>query len=225
MIKKNDLAIINRAFWPQSPVIGEALLKLAEEAAKSRRVYVITQSSINISEKLMKAKRGKKVNIKACSSFSNVNSNIITRLLDGFIFMFWTVYSLVITRPKKVYVSTNPPIFLPFIVFLYCFVFRAKYYYHLQDIHPEAANIIIPLNRQLFLFLLRLDSIVMRHASGIMTLSEEMKQYILSRSETTAPILLVDNPAFIDAQITMIKKQKILFFVERLGAFKECLYF
>ena len=97
MIKKNDLVIINRAFWPQSPVIGEALLKLAEEAAKSGSVCVITQSSINISEKLMKAQRGEGVNIKACSSFSNVNSNIITRLLDGFIFMLWTVYSLIIT--------------------------------------------------------------------------------------------------------------------------------
>ena len=217
VIKKNDLAIINRAFWPKSPVIGEALLKLAEEAAKSGSVCVITQSSLNISKKLMKAKRGKRVNIKACSSFSNVNSNLITRLLDGFIFMLWTSYSLIITRPKKIYISTNPPIFLPFIVFLYSAIFRAKYYYHLQDIHPEAANIIIPLNRHLFRFLSWLDSIVMRHASGIMTLSEEMKQYILSRSKTTAPILLVDNPAFIDTQITTIKKTKDIVFCGTAG--------
>lgn len=213
-----DFAIINRAFWPQSPVIGGTLLRLAEEAAKSQSVCVITQSNQEkLSEILNNEQRGNGASIRACRSYSNVNSSILLRLMDGFIFMLWTIFSLLITRPKKVYVSTNPPIFVPFIVFLYSSIFRANYYYHLQDIHPEAANIIVPLNKVIFTFLSRLDSIVMRHATGIITLTMEMKKYIIARSETVAPIILIDNPAFIDSQIENVKKTKDIVFCGTAG--------
>jgi hypothetical protein len=213
-----DFAIVNRAFWPESPVIGEALLKLAETAAKSNQVCVITQSKKNLKTELNDARRGYEINIKSCHSYSNVNSKIPTRIFDGFVFMLWTLYSLILTHPKKIYISTNPPIFIPFIIFLYCFIFRAEYYYHLQDIHPEAANIIIPLNKLVFNFLSWLDSTVMRNATGIMTLTEEMKEYIQLRSKTTAPILLIDNPAFIEEdELKIVKKTKDIVFCGTAG--------
>jgi hypothetical protein len=215
--KKTDLAIVNRAFWPQSPVIGGALLELAEKVAHSKHVCIITQANGNLANELKNAKRGQGVIVKACRSNSSVKSRIITRLLDGFIFMVWTLYCLIITRPKKVYVSTNPPIFIPFVVFLYCLIFRAKYFYHLQDIHPEAANIIIPLFKPVFWFLQSLDSIVMRNATGIMTLSEGMKTYIISRSQTKSPIILIDNPAFTVSASGSINKTRDIVFCGTAG--------
>ncbi|WP_458735730.1 hypothetical protein [Zobellella taiwanensis] len=42
MAKKTGLAIVNRSFWPKNQVIGEALLRFAEHAAKTQSVCVIT---------------------------------------------------------------------------------------------------------------------------------------------------------------------------------------
>ena len=56
-----DLVIINRSFWPIYPVIGEALLRLAESVDKSKKVAVITQDHSNIKKHLKKSKRGMKV--------------------------------------------------------------------------------------------------------------------------------------------------------------------
>ncbi|MCK7575639.1 MAG: hypothetical protein MZV65_06945 [Chromatiales bacterium] len=75
---------------------------------------------------------------------------ILMRSLDALIFMTWVLVSLIRSRPSKIYVATNPPIVVPFIVFLYSRVFRARYYYHVQDIHPEAANVVVPLHPWMF---------------------------------------------------------------------------
>jgi hypothetical protein len=218
---RTDLAIINRTFWPHSPVIGKVLLELSEVAAESRSVCVITQSDRKkLSKVLSNAKRGKGVCIKACRFYSNINSNILTKFFDGFVFIIWTIYSLILTRPRKIYVSTNPPIFIPLIVFIYSSIYRAKYYCHVQDIHPEAANIIMPLNKFVLTFLSWLDSIVMRHAAGIMTLTVGMEKYIIFRSKTKAPILLIDNPAFIEKHIEAVKKSKDIVFCGTAGRFQ-----
>jgi len=61
------VAIINRSFWPVYPVIGEALLRLAERLTKKNLdVYVCFQDQRNFfQDKLKKAGRGKGVNFKA----------------------------------------------------------------------------------------------------------------------------------------------------------------
>jgi hypothetical protein len=66
----------------------------------------------------------------------------------------------------------------------------------LQDIHPEAANIIVPLNRVFLLFLKAMDNFTLRNAKSIVTLSDEMKDFIELRSKTQRPIFLLDNPSF-----------------------------
>ncbi|MCC5881583.1 MAG: hypothetical protein JJU25_02960 [Halomonas sp.] len=120
------------------------------------------------------------------------------RVIDSLYFLLWTIANLVIARPKTVYVGTNPPMTVPFVVCIYARLFRAKYYFHVQDIHPEATRVAVPLNRVAFTVLQWLDSITLRHATGIITLSPGMKSYIRERSGTTAPIVLLDNPAVIN---------------------------
>lgn len=194
--KKTDLAIVNRTFWPRNQVLGEALLQLAERLASSRSVCVIAQSDSDLSDSMDAAGRGKKVRVMACRSFADSSSGLIKRGFEVLYFMLWTMISLVRSRPAKVYVATDPPVLVPFIVFLYCKLFRAEYFYHLQDIHPEAANIVVPLNRFIFGALKAVDNVTMRHANSLVTLCEDMKQYILQRSGTKVPIFLLDNPSF-----------------------------
>ena len=69
---------------------------------------------------------------------------------NSIFFAFWVIKELLRIRPDKIYVSTDPPVFVPFLIMLFCRLFGGSYVYHLQDIHPEAAGVVIPIHRWLF---------------------------------------------------------------------------
>ena len=191
-----DLAIVNRTFWPHNQVIGEALLQFAERASVMNQVCLISQSRENLKDVMSDSGRGEKIKVCACRALTSSASGLVLRALESLYFMLWVMFSLMRERPRKVYVATDPPILVPFIVFLYCKLFRADYYYHLQDIHPEAANIVIPLNRQVFNVLRSMDNFTMRNATALITLSTDMRDFIVERSGTKVPIYLLDNASF-----------------------------
>lgn len=211
--KREKIAIINRSFWPIYPVIGEALLRFAERESKSSDVSVIMQDHSDIRTQLIRHERGEGVNFFPCKAWSVSGSGIIRRILDAVFFMVWVFLVLIWKRPTKVYVSTDPPVLVPFIVMVYCKLFFAKYVYHLQDIHPEAANIVIPVNKYIFNLLQWLDSSVMRNADLLITITNEMATEIKSRSRTLSPIHILSNPAvaFDDTMLSVAKKQGFTF--------------
>lgn len=192
---KKDIIIINRSFWPIYPVIGEALLQFAEKAANECRVGVILQDHAGIREKLEEAQRGKGVDFFPCKALTNSSSGIFMRMVDAVFFMLWVIGVLLWQRPQKVYVSTDPPILVPFIVMLYARLFGARFVYHLQDVHPEAANVVIELNSLLYSALRKLDCVTMRRADQLITITEEMAEEIRWRSGTQSPLNVLANPA------------------------------
>lgn len=193
--QKEALFIINRSFWPIYPVIGEALLRLAEKTAPRQIVGVILQDRANIHQHLQEQNRGAGVQFFPCRSWTTSSSSILRRILDAVFFMFWVLGVLLMQRPTRVYVSTDPPVLVPFVVMLYCKIFKAKFTYHLQDIHPEAARVVTPVHPCLFKFLRALDGITMRAADALITLSAEMAAEMQTRSATQAPIRLISNPS------------------------------
>ncbi|QEW05936.1 glycosyltransferase [Nitrincola iocasae] len=194
--KPVKLAIINRSFWPVYPVIGEALLRFAEQTVSSgNSVTVIMQDHADIRKKLAEAERGKGVRFYPAKAWTNSASSVLLRAFDAIFFMAWVLAVLIWVRPGKVYVSTDPPVVVPFIVMLYCRLFRAEYIYHLQDIHPEAANVVIPVNQWLYRILLKMDALTMRKAKCLITITGQMADEIRSRSGTTVPVHILDNPA------------------------------
>jgi hypothetical protein len=215
--KKTGLAIINRGFWPDGQVIGETLLQLAERVSETSRVCVITQSKGNLRESLDSHHRGQNLKLMTCRARSDSSSGYVMRSLDALIFMAWTFFSLIRCRPEKIYVATNPPVVVPFIVFLYSRIFGATYYYHLQDIHPEASHIVVRLNPFAFKLLKALDRLTMRHAKALITLSEEMKHSIEARSVGEVPILMLENPAIDAAPSEIEKDNKGLVFCGNAG--------
>jgi glycosyltransferase involved in cell wall biosynthesis len=215
--KRIDLAIVNRSFWPESQVIGEGLLQFAELAAENHSVCVITQADGDLAGLLASKGRGKGVQIRACKSYTTSASGVINRIAEAVFFMFWTFLSLVRAKPANVYVSTNPPVVVPFIVAVYCRLFGARYVYHLQDIHPEAANIVVPVNGLLFKLLQAVDNFTLRHADAIITLSEDMKAYIQKRSGTESPTHLLDNPSFEVTPVPMEQRNKDIVFCGNAG--------
>lgn len=198
-----DLAIVNRSFWPEGQVIGESLLQFAEKMAESSSVCVITQANGKLRQKLKEQSRGIGVRMYVCKAITSSNANLLKRTIEAFLFTIWTLYCLLKSRPSNIYVSTNPPILVPFIVAVYSRCFGAKYIYHLQDIHPEITNIKVTLNTTLYKFLIWLDNFTLQHADSVLTLCEEMKTYITQRSGTKRPIYIINNPSVEVASISL----------------------
>jgi hypothetical protein len=193
--KRYDLAIINRSFWPKNQIIGESLLQLGESASnKGKDVVIITQHTGSLKKIAKKFGRGSNLLFRSCKSRSDSSTKLMFRIIDAVVFMLWVFWDLLVTRPKKIYVSTDPPLIVPFVVFIYSKISKASYVYHLQDIHPEAANIVVKLNPMLFSFLKKIDGLVIRHASSIITITQTMKDEIIARSNTKSHVYLIDNP-------------------------------
>src|SRR5699024_11146980 len=159
---------------------------------------VITQSvNGRLANTLSTAEKGAKLRILDVRSRSNSSTGLVLRSIDVLLFMCWVFIGLVISRPKKVYVSTNPPVVVPFVVFLYSKTFKAEYYYHLQDIHPEATNIVVDLNPLVTRFLRWIDGITIKNATKIITLSDDMCKSINNRVGKNIDINIVDNPGLL----------------------------
>ncbi|XOB91173.1 glycosyltransferase [Pseudomonadota bacterium 24LQ007] len=192
---KTDLLIINRSFWPIYPVIGEALLQLAEKLARNRKVGVVMQDHVGIKARLIEEQRGQKVDFYPGKAWSSSSSGLVVRALDSVYFMCWVALILLRNRPRTVYVSTDPPVLVPFVVMLYARLFRARYIYHLQDIHPEAANTIVRVNPLVYRLLFWMDGVTMRKADALITITDEMAHEIKVRSKTSSPVHVISNPA------------------------------
>jgi len=211
MSRRLDLVIINRSFWPIYPVIGEALMRFAEQQAKIRSVGVIMQDHSDIKKHLAHEQRGKGVAFFPCRAFSVSGSSIVRRAADAVFFMLWVFGVLLIKRPKKVYVSTDPPVLVPFIVMMYSKIFRARYVYHLQDIHPEAANVVFSVRPAIYRCLRWLDSITMRNAGLLITITEEMATEIKERSGTLCPVQILSNPSVSFDEVLLPEKKRLGF--------------
>ena len=214
MFKRYDLLIINRSFWPLYPVIGEGLLRLAESLASHKKVAVISQDHNNIKKSLKKFKRGVGVKFFPIWAFTNSSSRLIKRILEALFFSIWILICLIITRPKNIYVSTDPPVLVPFVISVYSMIMRTKYVYHLQDIHP---NPTLGLNSYLYNMFKSIDNFTLQNANLLITLNEKMKAEIIYRSKTKKEIVIIENPSVPINIITKDKKKKGFSFTGNLG--------
>ena len=198
--------IVNRSFWPLYPVLGEALLQVAENiVSKGHSASVVIQDRVKINAKVRECNRGEGVSFYPIKALTNSASSVLSRAFDAIFFMFWVLAVLLWVRPNKIYVSTDPPILIPFIVMVYSRVSGAEFTYHLQDIHPEATNAIVPVNKWVFYALLKIDALSMRKAHCLITITKQMAAEIRSRSGTNVPVHLLDNPSASFNEIDMGK--------------------
>ena len=235
MLKRYDLAIINRSFWPKSQIIGESLLQLCELLSKKGyKVVAIVQGSSSLKQSLKSNARGVGVDFQVSRARTDSSTGLTGRISDMLIFVVWTIWILVLRRPKTIYIATDPPLLVPFIVFLYSKLSRSSYTYHLQDIHPEASNVITNINPGLFSLLRSIDNLVIRNASNVITITKEMKDFIKERSNLKNKIYLLDNPSLLTKVSTQKKikgfifagnagrLQKIPMLLEGISKYKEC---
>lgn len=188
-------AIVSRSFWPENPAIGEALLLLAESLSESSNPIVITQVAKYFPTRLKAAERGSGVKFSTLPSFTSSSSHMLLRVFELLVFTVFVFISLCWHRPSIVYVATNPPIFTPLAVRWYCRLFKKRYIYHLQDIHPEATQVVTTKQNWLTRLLLRIDIQNTIKAATVITLTEQMRSYVIKRTGAVPPIVLLDNPS------------------------------
>lgn len=203
---RDDVAIVMRTFWPVSPVVGAGMLRVAEWLALNKKCRVITQNQADLHRALKSERRGRNMRLSAFYAFSTSSSPLVIRVLDLLWFGLVAFISLVIHRPKLVYVATDPPLFVPFVVYVYASLFKAKYIYHVQDIHPEASAIVFPKFKGLaFRALCWLDALIVSRASTIITLTKEMEMSLKERSiKVPKKIYFINNPS---AKIESFKEE------------------
>lgn len=203
------LMIINRSFWPRYHIVGDALLYFSEMAKrKGLDVYVVIQDPGTIQSCLSKAARGEGIKFLALKALSSSSSNLFFRIIELFIFSFWVAWSLMRVRPQKIYVSTDPPILIPLIVLAYSRLMRCQFYYHLQDIHPEVGVHVYGKKNILMKLMIKVDSLTMKYADRLATITSRMKKNIKERSKTKVEIVCIDNPALGNSSAEKIIKKR-----------------
>ena len=214
-----SIAIVTRSFWPESAAIGEALLLLAESLSRKSRVRVIAQAGKGFQRQLRAQQRGKNVNFSMLPAFTTSSSHLALRVLELIVFGFHVFILLCWYRPKKVYVTTNPPIAVPFLVRLYCEMFGKRYVYHLQDLHPEATQVVTRKNNAFLTVLRRIDSKTITRASKIITLTDQMRNYVHERVGTAhrMEIVLLENPAIGEKALADAVRNKGMVFCGNAG--------
>ena len=221
MFKRYDFVVINRTLWPKYSIISTALLNLLEKKLNSNtKVALVAQCNNHNKADLHKSKRSIGIKFFLAKAFSNSSSSLMIRIFDSLFFMLWVSILLIITRPKNVYISTDPPLIVPFIVALYSKFSSSKFIYHVQDIHPEATNLFVNINIFLLNILKKIDNFTLCRASKIITLNEEMKLQIILRSKTKKEIKIISNPSVPHNSLKLIKK-KGFFFTGNHGRFQR----
>ena len=125
---KKKVVILNRSFWPDSKILGESMLQIAETLTDTYDVEVITQSTLDLKHYL--DDQGRAIGVTVNSLVSAPSGRSLFFRLGGLItYAAWIAIMLVKIRPSKVYATTNPPIIGTFLVALYAKLFRAQYIY------------------------------------------------------------------------------------------------
>ena len=210
---KEKIAIINRSFWPENPAIGESLFLLSESLEKYAQPVVITQINKDFHVNVKAASRGDGIVFSTLPSMTNSSSSIFLRVVDLLLFSVFVFCSLCWHRPSKVYVATNPPIFTPLVVRWYCGLFGKKFVYHLQDIHPEATHVVTGSSNWVTRLLQTIDVSTIVKANAVITVTEQMKSYIVKRVEKDIPITLLTDPSVQGVQLSLDLQERTKGFV------------
>lgn len=220
MVVNNKFVFINRGFWPEYDVPGESLLNTAELLGEKNQVTVLTSSNLDVEKECLIRKRAENIKIKTMSSLSNSNSSILKRALESIIFCFWVLLNLLKIKPNYIYFATDPPLSVPFIVYFYSYIFKVKYVYHLQDIHPEATGLTVKLPSFVYDFLMKLDNKIIKRAFRFITLNKTMRNTLSGRGLDIDKCYILNN-ASIYPQSTKVKKKGTIIFAGNAGRFQN----
>ena len=122
-------------------------------------------------------------------------SGMAGKLASALAYIWALVRHIVRTRPDVVTVASFPPLFAAFAVSIAGKVAGSKVLYHVQDIHPEITapklpSVLRPLYRLVGALM---NAVTLRLVAGVVTLSPDMRDILVSRGAPEARTIALNN--------------------------------
>lgn len=194
------ILLSHRFFWPDTApyavmlrAIGDALSDAGNE------VYVFSSVPSYRAEKTQpKAARSERLGdiyVRRVWVLRDEKSHSIRRIANVAIYCIALFISILVVRPNVVMASTFPPVLAAWMASLAARLIKAKFIYHIQDIHPEVSAYSGGLlGRGILNCVLRwLDNNTLRRSSAIVVLSEDMAHTLEARDLGELPIEIINN--------------------------------
>lgn len=190
------LLFTHRYYHPDMTPYASMLRTIAQIfAANGHDVHIFASkpSYREVSNTIVRDDNG--VSVKRCWVFRENKANIITRILNVFLYCSALFITILRQRPDVVTASTFPPVIAGWSASLAARIVGAKFIYHLQDIHPEVSKYSGgKLGKGLpFRFLVWLDNKTLRRANAIVVLSQDMANTLRARDIGDLPITVINN--------------------------------
>jgi glycosyltransferase involved in cell wall biosynthesis len=225
----------HRYFWPDSPPYASMLRDIVVASASAGY-----ETHVFASMPSYRKKEGKKpprtevldgVHIHRCWVINEEKRFIGYRLINAFLYSFFLFFMVIKLRPKVVTAATFPPVVAAWTASLSAKFVRAKFVYHMQDIHPEVSKYSeSPMGRgSIFKFMRYLDTQTLKRASAIVVLSKDMSDTVLERTDLKLPVYIINNFSLVSEEFnTDIPKnlelnvdKKRMIFAGNLGKFQN----
>lgn len=192
--------LTHRYFVPDSSPYGAILHRIGKDlAAAGHEVEVFTSrpSYRQSPDKAPHRENMGDIAVRRIWVLSEASRHPLVRLFNLLLYCVALFFHTCRARADVVTAGTFPPVLAAWSASLAARLIRARFVYHVQDIHPEVSTYSNGrLGRGLpALFLRWLDNQTLRRADAIVTLSTDMENTLQARGLGKLPVHLLNNPA------------------------------
>jgi len=199
-MKKLKVLLVHRYFWPDSPPYATMLKCIAENLAREGKDVTVFSTQPSYKKNTSKSDQVhietvNGVNIIRKKVWGYDSNNLLYRVYNTATFLVKLVaHILVAPRYDIVMMSTVPQVVGPFVTAVVARVKGARFFYHCQDIHPEALKFGgLVKSDLLFNLLMAVDKATLVLASKVIVLSDDMKLTLSNRLPVIATKISVIN--------------------------------
>lgn len=196
------ILLIHRYFWPDTPPYASMLRVYGTAWTGGGHDVDVFTSQPSYKHELRNEKRESfetvdGIGIHRCTLVNESRGGAAARLLNMVLFLIQMAWFLgASSRYDVVVMSTVPQVLGAWLASLIAAMKNTRFIYHMQDIHPEGAELTRVLKNRMLIRLLRgLDMQTCSRAYQIVVLSEDMKNTLVARnSSLSRKIRVIKNP-------------------------------
>lgn len=239
-MKKKQILLIHRYYWPDTPPYGIMLKSIAECLGKADfDVSVLSTNPINQTDldraRLVHDSSMSKINVERLNQPFPNKKGVLFDLIRMTIFSLQVFLKILFGRKKHaIMISTTPPVFGPLLASLASLARGSKFIYHCMDLHPEVGRVSGDFRSSFFFnFLKMCDQLTCKIADTIIVLSNDMKKTLAGRANNIRveeKIKIINNfglPFYDESSIKLPEhllknknKQRVLF-AGNIGRFQN----
>lgn len=201
------ILLTHRFFYPDTAPYGLMLRTIGSVLTDAGHAVTVLTSIPSyragaVDDMVLRRESLDTLEVKRIWVLGNEKHNPLWRLVNAVLYCWALMSTILIMRPEVVTASTYPPVIAAWIASLTTRLIKARFVYHIQDIHPEVSQISGDLvGRGLpFRFLRWLDNQTLRRSSAIIVLSYDMATTLRGRGLGDLPIHVINNFALTSDQ-------------------------